>query len=130
LTKWQQKRQRVLKNWLEDEWHVYPHYVRTFESETLDELMARLTKECGNVLLATRRYKYVARIVNAIDAVYARLPRQAKQLVQVRYWNSPNILKMKDTASRLGMSAMHAAKINRSIMHAIADVLGCIWLGK
>ena len=77
------------------------------------------------VLMVThRRIEQLERIVDAIEAVYERLPKEKQELVRLKYWTQPQTLTWEGIALKLHVSRRTAINWRDEIVYAIAERLG------
>lgn len=84
------------------------------------------TGTTATLLVTHRRLEEMQKMVQAIEAVYERLPDQKKELVVVRYWTRPQTLTWDGIALQLHVSRRTAMNWRDEIVYAIAEKLGWI----
>jgi len=82
------------------------------------------TGKAGTLLASHRRLEQMERIVEAIESVYDRLPDVKKRLIELRYWERPQILTWDGIAIELKTSRRQAIRWRDEIVFAIAELVG------
>ena len=82
------------------------------------------TGRSGTMLVTNRKIEQMERIIDAIDDVYIRLPKEKQKLVRLKYWTKPQKLTWDGIALELDVSRRTAINWRDEIVYAIAELLG------
>ena len=75
-------------------------------------------------LTANARLQHMESIVHAIESVYERLPEEKKRLVNLYYWNRPQLLTWEGIAQKLHISRITAIRWRDEVVYAISSNIG------
>ncbi len=77
-----------------------------------------------SLLVSHKRLDHLQTIIDAIDAVYNRLPEEKKRLVNLYYWTRPQTLTWEGVAQQLKCNRATAFRWRDEIIYAISSKLG------
>lgn len=75
-------------------------------------------------LTSTVKLQHLEGVINAIEAVYNRLPENKKKLVNLYYWTRPQILNWEGIAQKLHVSRRQAIYWRNEIVADIGEMMG------
>jgi RinA family phage transcriptional activator len=82
------------------------------------------TERTVAAILTDRRIQHLQSVVDAIEGVYERLPRDKKNLIHLYYWAKPKMLTWDGIADKLHVSGRQAQRWRDEIVQAISEKIG------
>lgn len=82
------------------------------------------TERTVTALMSNKRLQHLESIVDAIEAVYNRLPPEKQRLVVMCYWTRPQMLSWDGIAQKMHIGRTTAFRWRDEIVYAISEQVG------